>query len=201
MRKIRDCIYFIVAILFSWMFIPHVIVYTFKNRRMINSDMRRWQHNINIKLPNYLLLIYLLHHDWGFRTLFYYRIGPIASLLIGWWRPKDRYVDISFTTPIGEGAYLVHPRAVGIGASHIGKNFTCRQLTTIGNKRDGQNENRPWIGDNVTLGTNVSIIGPVHVGNNVIIGAGSVVIKDIPDNSVAVGNPAKVIKSLPPVSE
>lgn len=52
------------------------------------------------------------------------------------------------------------------------------------------------IGDNVTLGVNVTIIGGVIVGNNVIIGAGSVVVKDIPDNSVAVGNPCRVIKTI-----
>lgn len=43
-------------------------------------------------------------------------------------------------------------------------------------------------GNNVALGANVTIIGPVHVGNNVIIGAGSVVVKDILDNCIAVGN-------------
>ena len=46
------------------------------------------------------------------------------------------------------------------------------------------------------LGANVTIIGPVHVGNNVIIGAGSVVVKDILDNCIAVGNPCKPIKFL-----
>lgn len=38
------------------------------------------------------------------------------------------------------------------------------------------------------------IIGNVHIGNNVIIGAGSVVVKDVPDNAVVVGNPARIIK-------
>lgn len=42
----------------------------------------------------------------------------------------------------------------------------------------------------------MTIIGPVHVGNNVTIGAGSVVVKDIPDNNVAMGNPCKVIRTL-----
>ena len=54
------------------------------------------------------------------------------------------------------------------------------------------------MGENVRQGANVTIIEPVHIGNNVIVGAGAVVVKDIPDNSVAVGNPARVIKSLPP---
>ena len=63
-------------------------------------------------------------------------------------------------------------------------------------KADGDNDNRPIIGDNVTLGVNVTVIGGVTIGNNVIIGAGSVVVKDIPDNSIAVGNPCRVIKSI-----
>lgn len=52
------------------------------------------------------------------------------------------------------------------------------------------------IGNNVFVGAGTIILPGVHVGNGVIIGAGSVVTKDIPDNSVAVGNPAKVISSL-----
>ena len=69
-------------------------------------------------------------------------------------------------------------------------------MKTLGNKVDGDNDNRPIIGDNVTLGVNVTIIGGVTIGNNVVIGAGSVVVKDIPDNCVAVGNPCRVIKTL-----
>lgn len=53
------------------------------------------------------------------------------------------------------------------------------------------------IGDNVWIGGSVTILPGVTIGSNVTIGAGSVVVCDIPDNSVAVGNPAKVIKQLP----
>lgn len=62
--------------------------------------------------------------------------------------------------------------------------------TTLGKKGD----NRPVIGDNVSLGCNVTIIGGVHIGNNVTVGAGSVVVKDVPDNCIVAGNPAKVIR-------
>ena len=48
----------------------------------------------------------------------------------------------------------------------------------------------------MVLGANVNIIGDVKIGDNVIIGAGSVVVKDIPSNCIAAGNPAKVIKYL-----
>ena len=51
------------------------------------------------------------------------------------------------------------------------------------------------IGNNVYIGNNVILLPGVHVGNNVVIGAGAVVSRDIPDNSVAVGVPARVIKT------
>lgn len=52
------------------------------------------------------------------------------------------------------------------------------------------------IGDNVWLGGNTVVVLGVHIGSNVVIGAGSVVTKDIPDWSVAVGNPCRVVKRL-----
>ena len=50
------------------------------------------------------------------------------------------------------------------------------------------------IGNNVWIACNAVVLGGVHIGNNVVIGAGSVVTKDIPDDTIAVGNPSKVIK-------
>ena len=61
---------------------------------------------------------------------------------------------------------------------------------------DGDNDNRPIIGYNVTLVVNLTIIGGIIISNNVIIGAGSVVVHDIPNNSVAVGNSCQVIKTI-----
>lgn len=52
------------------------------------------------------------------------------------------------------------------------------------------------IGDDVWLGANVTILPGVRIGNNVVIGAGAVVTRDIPDDSLAVGVPARVIKEL-----
>ena len=50
--------------------------------------------------------------------------------------------------------------------------------------------------DNVSIGANVTIIGDIKIGNNVIIGAGSVVVKDVTDNCIVAGNPARVIRTL-----
>lgn len=52
------------------------------------------------------------------------------------------------------------------------------------------------VGDNVWIGAGVQVLPGVNIGSNVVIGAGSIVNKDIPDNSIAVGNPCKVIKKL-----
>lgn len=71
----------------------------------------------------------------------------------------------------------------------IGNNCNLSQFTTI-----GSNHGRAAIiGDNVYIGPNVCIIEHVNVGNNVTIGAGSVVVKDIPHDATAVGTPSKVV--------
>ena len=193
-RKIRDSLRILGAIAFSWLYMPHLVVYIIGGRKkLIDCDLVKYRRQVNIKLKwNALLLLYLLHNNRWFRNIFYYRIGPMWDLLIGWWRPGDKSLIIPYSTKIGEGMLMAHAYSTVLNAESIGDNFSFIHCTTIGKKGD----KRPVIGNNVTLGANVVIIGDVKIGNNVVIGAGSVVVKDIPNNSVAVGNPAKVIKAL-----
>jgi len=104
-------------------------------------------------------------------------------------------IDIPDTIKIGKNFVLFHGQGVVINSSTIiGDNVTIRQNTTIGNARhDGGS---PVIGNNVEIGANCVIIGEISIGNNSIIAAGSVVVKDVPENVVVAGNPAKVIKVL-----
>ena len=144
---------------------------------------------IELKLPSLLQLLFLLHNNRYFRNIFYHRLGPIKASLLKWYMPGDKYFSISATTRIGPSMWIAHPYATIINADSIGSNFHCLHCTTI-----GAYKGRPTLGDNVELGANVTIIGHIHIGNNVTVGAGSVVVKDVPDNCVIAGNPAKIIK-------
>ena len=74
----------------------------------------------------------------------------------------------------------------------VGKNTLIYQNVTLG--RIGlDNQDAPVIGDNCVIGAGACILGKIHIGDNVKIGANAVVTKDIPDNCTAVGVPAKVI--------
>lgn len=110
-------------------------------------------------------------------------------------------IEIPWKTRVGRGLVLFHGTGVVVNdRAVIGSNVVLRHCTTIGVGRTGPlgEGDAPVIGSNVDVGSNVCIIGGVFVGDNSVIGAGSVVVSNIPPFSVAVGNPARVIKSLLP---
>lgn len=81
---------------------------------------------------------------------------------------------------------VIHARCV------IGKNCIIGQGATIGGK--SQWYEVPVLGDNVYVAAGARIIGPIRIGNNVTIGANAVITKDVPDNCVVAGVPARIIK-------
>ncbi len=97
-------------------------------------------------------------------------------------------VKIGKNTVFGYGGIgvVIHARAV------IGRDCVLGQGITIGGRSKAYGV--PVIGDNVYIGPGARILGDITIGNNVIIGPNSVVIASIPDNCIAVGIPAKIIK-------
>lgn len=100
--------------------------------------------------------------------------------------------DIPYTVKLGNNIILPH---FGLGVvihprTKIGDNCKIFQQVTIG-CRNG--EGPPILGDNVYIGSGAKVLGNIRIGNNVKIGANAVILHDIPDGSVVVGIPGKIV--------
>jgi serine O-acetyltransferase len=104
-------------------------------------------------------------------------------------------------TRVGRRVRFWHHSAMILHARSIGDDCHIRHCTTFGVARTNQNREIPVIEDRVDIGCGVCILGDVQIGHDSAIGANSVVLADVPPHSVAVGAPAKIIKTrTPPAS-
>lgn len=153
-------------------------------------DLKRWAIEKNISGSNIKLLIRFLSLSPDFRTIFYFRNRGMITSLLNIYCPKEKYFRIDMSTKLGAGILTGHPYSTILNAESIGENLYVNHLVTVGEV----NGKRPIIGNNVSIYTGAIIIGGITIGDNVKIGAGSVVTKNIPANSTVVGNPARIIK-------
>ena len=107
---------------------------------------------------------------------------------------KTTQIDIA-PNSVGPGFHLQHRgfRHVLSGVK-IGRNCEMLPMVLIGKKRPDLTDYHVYIGDNCYISTGVTILAPIEIGNNVTIAAGAVVTKDVPDNAVVAGVPAKIVK-------
>nr|MBP7472331.1 serine acetyltransferase [Prevotella sp.] len=169
--------------------LPHIGHYI-AHHKQFDADLRMVQD----QKASTLNFIKAMTREPSFRNLFYYRMGEYFSFLISWLCPPDKSLHI-WCPEIGEGAHFEHNYSTYLNAESIGSNFYCLQLVTVGTGHGHNgNEDRPIIGNNVSIMTGATIFGSITIGNNVTIGAGSVVMKDIPDNCTVVGNPARIVR-------
>jgi len=177
-----------------------------RSRRSLFADLRYDYSRYSMRPGNLNGYISKFFAHPGFRAIVLYRFGH-------WFRQKKRYhlaalmeriifhscySEISSAAEIAPGFLISHTIGLVIGSeTRIGWNCDVRQNVTFGgnfNKVDENGLDKPWLEDNVSVGAGAVIIGPVKIGTNTIIGANSVVTKDVPQNMIVSGIPAKVIK-------
>lgn len=167
------------------------------NKEVIDEDIKRWVEELSWSKERSQenRLIQLLFFKPQFRNLLFYRLKCNSSVLKKLC-PLDESLTISEDCGMIEGGAVFFEHAFGshLSLNHISRGAIIRQLTTFGVKSRNRHNDRPWIGKNVDFGANVTCIGNIHIGDNAIIAAGSVVVKDVPANTIVAGNPAKIIK-------
>ena len=103
-------------------------------------------------------------------------------------------IEIHPAARLGPGLFIDHGMGVVIGeTSEVGENVTIYQGVTLGGTSLERKKRHPTIGNNVIIGSGAKILGPFIVGDNSKIGSGSVVVKEVPPDSVVVGVPGRVI--------
>ena len=108
---------------------------------------------------------------------------------------KKTGIDIHPGAQIGEGFFIDHGTGVVIGETAvIGKNVTLYQGVTLGGTGKDTGKRHPTLGDGVTVGAGAKVLGPINIGNHVKVGAGSIVLKDVPDQCTVVGNPGRIVR-------
>ncbi len=104
-------------------------------------------------------------------------------------------IEIHPGAEIGEGFFIDHGNGVIIGeTAKIGNNVTMYQGVTLGGTGKEQGKRHPTIGDNVMISAGAKVLGSFTVGEGSKIGAGSVVLKEVPPNSTVVGVPGRVVR-------
>lgn len=123
-----------------------------------------------------------------------------AATRILWKLQREYGVYVAPGARYEDDLVLAHPVGVVIGQGVIiGHRVTIYQGVTLGAREIGPDCAYPQVGDDTVIYSGAVIIGPVKIGRNCVIGANSVVVKDVPENCVAVGAPARCFpnKRLP----
>ena len=137
----------------------------------------------------------------GVHALAFHRLGH-GLWRRGWWSTA-RFVshlarfftgiEIHPAARIGRGLFIDHGMGIVIGeTAEIGDNVNLLQGVTLGGTSTRREKRHPTLRDNVTVGSGAKIIGAITIGENSRVGAGSVVVRDVPPNAVVVGVPGRV---------
>lgn len=168
-----------------------------KHKALVLQDVKRWNEIHNLTLNLFESLNWYMTYNKEFRNLVQHRLKnpsrtPVAMLhfVIAriLWKPLESlYI---YTEDIGGGLYIQHGFSTIITAKKIGENCRIYQQVTIGYKRGA---NPPVLEDNVSVTCGAKVLGDITMHKGSLAAAGAVVVKDVPENAIVAGVPAKVI--------
>jgi|SRR3954464_13142405 serine O-acetyltransferase len=105
-------------------------------------------------------------------------------------------IELPYTARVGRRVIIEHQSGIVIhGHAEIGDDCIIRQDVTLGNRNSDRPLEAPRLGRGVSVGAGAKVLGPVHIGDGAKIGANAVVCDDIPAGAVALGVPARVVRS------
>ena len=162
---------------------------------IIKEDFRR---NSDIKIKISLMLFRLGNFNYftiyfGHKVL-YYIIKLFYKIVVEYWFN----IELPLNTKVGKGLKIEHGQGLVVHyKTTIGNYVSLKHNTTIGCKTDQQGHciRQSLIGNNIIIHPHSCIIG-VTIGDDCIVGAGSIVTKDVEEKSIVAGNPAKLIKKI-----
>ena len=139
-----------------------------------------------------------LHAIWMYRAAHWlwehrlYLLGRLLSELARW----ITGIEIHPGATIGRRLFIDHGMGVVIGeTTEIGDDVLLYQGVTLGGTGNEKGKRHPTLGNHVVVGTGAKILGGIRIGDNVKVGAGSVVVHPVPDNSTVVGIPGRVVRT------
>ena len=150
---------------------------------------RNWLEVVLVYPGFHALLMHRLAHGlWRRRLYLLARIvAHISRFLTG--------IEIHPAARIGPGCFIDHGMGVVIGeTAEIGENVTLYQGVVLGGTGKERGKRHPTIGNNVVIATGAAVLGSFRVGDNARIGAGSVVLSEVPPNATVVGIPGRIVK-------
>ncbi len=164
----------------------------------LKYDLKRVDTTGKLNLISFFRYLITNH---SFKVCVYFRLSKYFSqhnklffypILFLYKRIQIRYgIQMPYKTTVGKGLAFSHYNTIVINADAIiGDYLTIFQGCTIGSVRG---KGAPVIGNNCVFFAGSKVIGNVKIGNNVIVAANAVVVKDIPDNAVVAGIPAKIL--------
>jgi serine O-acetyltransferase len=179
--------------------------------RYLNQDLKKYYFNhLGTEMPPWHEKVRLWFEHPGLQCVVIYRYGefvddlaqhhhrivafPLKQLSRILHMARELFYHVNIFAKIGPGFYIDNVGNIYLGDTEMGENLSITHNVTIGVGHSVDGSGIPKIGNNVWIGTGCVLSGGITIGHGVTIGEGTMVARDIPDNCLVAGNPAKLIK-------